>query len=60
LDIIGWQAKVRVGGIVSGHDYGNVYHGGVLFAVNAYVQAHGISKWYTTREIDPSWFWVKE
>lgn len=59
-DIIGWSAKVRVGGILSGHDYGNVFRGGVMIAVNAYIQAHNIRQWYTTREIDPSWFFCKE
>ena len=60
MDLIGWERKVKVGGIISGHDYGNVHQGGVLIAINAYTQAHNISPWYTTRELDPSWFWVKE
>jgi len=60
LDIIGWSAKVRVGGIVAGHDYSTVFRGGVILAVNSYIQAHGIKHWYTTRELEPSWFWVKE
>lgn len=59
-DIIGWSKKIRIGGILSGHDWGNVHHGGVMFAVNAYVQAHRIHTWFTTREVDPSWFFVKE
>lgn len=61
-DIIGWSRKVRSGGIVSGHDYFYYQGVGVIFAVNAYVQAHGINQWFITRESlpgTPSWFWVK-
>jgi len=62
-DIIEWSKKVRIGGIVAGHDYCNVHRGGVITAVNTYVQAHEIHRWYTTKspnELDPSWFWVRE
>lgn len=41
-DIILWSKKVRPGGIVSGHDYYQFKTGGVIPAVNAYVEAHGI------------------
>ena len=58
-DIIGWVHKVKKGGIVSGHDYCNFYDGGVVYAVNAYTQAHNIQQWYVTREHGPSFFWVK-
>ena len=59
VDIIEWSKKVRVGGIVSGHDYYNFYQGGVILAVDAFTRAHNITQWYITREIYPSWFWVK-
>lgn len=59
LDLIKWSAKVRPGGIVSGHDYYQFYQGGVITAVNAYTQAHNIQMWYITRELTPSFFWVK-
>lgn len=61
-DILYWEPKVRVGGIVSGHDY--FYHPevGVVQAVNAYTAAHGIDKLYVTYERMEcqSFFWVKE
>ncbi len=59
MDLICWSHKVRSGGIISGHDYYNCYQAGVIPAVNAYTQAHGIMQWYTTRELEPSFFWVK-
>jgi len=59
MDIICWSRKVRLGGIVAGHDYYNFYEAGVIPAVNAYTSAHGIHQWYTTKELEPSWFWVR-
>ena len=59
LDIILWAKKVRKGGIVSGHDYYHFYKGGVIWAVNAYTQAHTITNWYLTKDREGSWFWVK-
>jgi len=58
MDIILWSHKVRSGGIVSVHD---VYHGeiGILKAVEAYVHSHNIVPWYTTKEIEPTAYWVK-
>jgi hypothetical protein len=59
FDIIEWSKKVRKDGIVSGHDFFH-YHGvGVVYAVEAYVRAHGISQWYITKAYPSSWFWVK-
>jgi len=62
-DITLWTPKVRVGGIVSGHDYSkpNRYNG-VVGAVKEYTMSHGIDEWYVTLEDNehaPSWFWVK-
>lgn len=57
-DIIQWSRKVKVGGIVSGHDYQPHGGTGVMKAVDAYTQAHDIRPWYVTRELDPSFFWV--
>lgn len=58
-DIIHWVPKVRNGGILSGHDYYNFFDGGVVQAVNAYTKAHGIGRWYITREKEHTWFWAK-
>jgi hypothetical protein len=59
MDIIEWSKRVRKGGIVSGHDYYKFYQAGVIRAVDAYTIAHGISMWYVTREMMPSWLFVK-
>lgn len=60
LDLISWERKVRIGGIVSGHDY--IHHSrlGVVEAVNAYTYAHHITQWYVTNDYPQSWFWVKK
>jgi predicted O-methyltransferase YrrM len=60
LDIIGWQKKVKIGGIVSGHDYFQFYQSGVVKAIDAYTAANSISPWYVSRQDrEPSWFYVK-
>lgn len=59
MDIIKWTPKVRLGGVVSGHDYiahRKAEH--VKIAVDAYVQAHGIQLFTTTMDW-PSFFWVR-
>ncbi len=59
LDLIYWSDKVRVGGMIAGHDYSPPsWCNGVIPAVNTYTKAHNIMKWYITDEIDPSFFWV--
>ena len=60
MDVIAWSAKVRSGGVVSGHDYLNMYGGQVPAVVDAYTRAHQINEWYVTRDRAPSWFWVKQ
>ncbi len=59
MDIISWAPKVRVGGVVSGHDYYHFYRGGIIRAVDAYTLAHGITAVYLTNEKESSWMWVK-
>lgn len=59
-DIIWWSRKVRRGGIVAVHDYIPMRRGGVMEAVNAYTQYHGIHPWFVTREPKyPTAFWVR-
>lgn len=58
-DLIFWSAKVRVGGIVAGHDYHKSYRTGVTAAVDAYTKCNGVSPWYVTADRTPSWFWVQ-
>jgi predicted O-methyltransferase YrrM len=59
-DLVHWAPKVRKGGIVSGHDYLSNAVCGVARAVDAYVQAHGITHLYATRHGIPSFFWVQQ
>jgi len=59
-DIIWWAKKVRIGGMVSGHDYFRFRGAGVVPAVNIYTQQHGITKWFLTDERCPTWFWLRE
>lgn len=58
-DIMKWVPKVRKGGIVAGHDYA-VDTMDVVYAVDAYTRSHSIAPWYVTRELVPSFFWVKK
>ena len=59
-DLIWWVKKVRYGGVISGHDYYRFRGGGVVPAVNAYTQQHGITKWFLTDEKTASFFWIRE
>lgn len=59
-DLIMWSPKVKIGGIVAGHDYGVHFANDVIVAVNAYVKAHNISPWYLIREKAGTYFWVKK
>lgn len=59
MDVIKWSKKVKKGGVIAGHDYYFFYRSGVVEAVNAYTHCHGIKPWYITREVEPSFFWIK-
>lgn len=64
-DLQAWSKKVRVGGIIAGHDFFRYRQRTNLHsfeAVNAFTTAHRITPWYVIgRQADPirSWFWVK-
>lgn len=67
-DIEAWEPKVRIGGVVSGHDYkvSNKTLAGarceVVKAVDEYVTKHRINPLFIIGENFqswPSWFWVK-
>ena len=58
-DIIEWGKRVRVGGIISGHDYYAFKWAGVIEAVNAYTTAHHVEEWYVSQEREPTWFFSK-
>lgn len=68
LDIKLWYPKVRVGGVVSGHDYIDFPVLGVIQAVKEFVERHNIESYFissvysTARNLSermPSWFWEK-
>lgn len=72
-DLIEWSKKVKIGGIVSGHDYRKskrmVTQNHVPYAVNCYVQSYRIQPWFLlgSKAVNPgevrdrsrSWMWVK-
>jgi hypothetical protein len=60
MDIICWTKKVKIGGIVSGHDYSHLAKYGVIAAVDTYTRSHDIREWYITHEVDASFLWVKK
>lgn len=65
-DIREWSKKVRVGGIVSGHDYYHFRNSGVVEAVDEYVKANGIELHLTDKvpnsrdNQEPSFYWFKK
>jgi len=59
-DIAEWGKKVRVGGILAGHDYTGTrksFECRVKYAVDAWAYAYNIRPYFMTT--DPSWLWVK-
>jgi hypothetical protein len=59
-DLIAWGPKVRIGGIISGHDYTHSHMFGVIEAVNAYTRAHNVIDWYIIKDRQGTYFWVKK
>lgn len=67
VDNLGWNEKVRPGGVISGHDYFCTWHGArnvicqVRPAVKACVEVLGIENYYIidTDSKYPSWLWIK-
>jgi len=57
-DIIEWNKKVKIGGILASHDHSTFPD--VARAADAYVMAHNISPWYLIRERESTCFWVVE
>ena len=57
-DIVFWSKKVKKGGIISVHDYYRTSTNGVVDAVDGYIRCHHIDPWYTTKELQPTAFWV--
>ena len=59
FDIFIWSRKVRSGGIISGHDYGNKEC--VTITVDEYVKKFEIDPWFVIGSPSraQSWYWVK-
>jgi len=57
-DIYAWEKKVKVGGIVSGHDYSQPFYQ-VKNAVDGWVASKKIKHLFIT-EKNSNWFYVKE
>lgn len=59
-DLNAWDCKVRIGGMVAGHDWS---HPGVTAAVESYMKLHDIADIQTTEphpdDCLPSWYWIK-
>lgn len=58
-DIAEWEKKVKIGGIVAGHDYSDFMFE-VKAAVDGWMKANRINPWFITSEKHPSWFYVKQ
>ena len=63
IDICVWSPKVRVGGIVYGHDYMRRYHKYVVQVkdvVQAYMYSHAIKPWFALDKKRRSWMFVRQ
>ena len=60
-DLKAWEPKVKVGGIVMGHDYFVMkkLNFGVIQAVNGWVETHHIKHLFTWKDNCPSWMYIK-
>lgn len=62
-DIAEWSKKVRVGGIVAGHDYGKPRDKGFVhtrYVVHAWTSAYDIHPWFVLdAPYEQSWMWIK-
>lgn len=71
-DLNAWVPKVRIGGVISGHDY--IHRNppsthAVIYALKSYTKQHGIKPWFVLgsktalpghrRDKERSWMWVK-
>ncbi len=61
-DIAAWIPKVKVGGVISGHDFKNHAEKRsiqVVDAVQQYTQNHDVPSWFVfAADKSPSWAWV--
>lgn len=60
-DLIEWARRVKIGGVISGHDYDRAHGKGVVPAVNLYTKIHGVGEWFITdQKRETSFFWIKK
>lgn len=59
-DMESWYSKVRVGGLVSGHDYCRKRGYAVIEVVNKFLPEHGLAIHLTKENKSPSWWTIKE
>jgi hypothetical protein len=59
MDLVVWAPKVRKGGVIALHDYFSLKWPGVTHAVDAYIRAHNVEKWYIAPDVSPTVFWEK-
>ena len=58
-DLIQWVPKVKIGGVVSLHDFYYFRRAGVIPAVNVFTHEHGV-RFYITDERHPTAFWIRK
>lgn len=65
-DIAYWLPKIRVGGIIAGHDYARINNSHLRLhckdVVRGWTAAYGINPWFVlTKDNSPNWMWfIKE
>jgi hypothetical protein len=64
-DIAEWSKKVKIGGIIAGHDFdkgaASTQYVHALWVVPAWCEAHKIHPWIVLDTYgERSWMWVKE
>jgi hypothetical protein len=57
MDILNYFPKVRVGGVIGGHDYVPFHADNVVRAVDEFVSEHGRENFHT---LFPDWWFVKQ
>ena len=59
LDLIYWTDRVKIGGVVAGHDYVPLYQCGVMKALDAFCAGNNIFDYIILKDPQPSWAFVK-
>jgi hypothetical protein len=59
-DLESWYSKIRVGGLMAGHDYYRKRGYGVIEVVDKFLPEHGLAFHVTGEKKSPSWWTIKE